>query len=131
MPPFEKAMKFWEDQNPNEIVVADSDTEIFSLAQARNNAVRRAKSEIIVLADADTFPPIGSVRAAVADPAGVIWPHSCWRLIPAEYAHEPISEFPKAPIVLEYPDGLGGVMVTTAKEYWRLGGNPPEFIGWG
>jgi hypothetical protein len=22
-------------------------------------------------------------------------------------------------------------MVTTRKEYWRLGGQPPEFVGWG
>jgi len=123
-------MKFWSDTGWP-IITADSDTEVFNLSQARNNAVRQANTDIVVIADADTLPPMDSVRAAVADPVGITWPHERWVLIPAEYASRPLADFPDAPVVLEYKDGLGGVIVCTADEYWRLGGMPEEFKGWG
>lgn len=123
-------MDFWR-QTGWPISTADSDTEIFSLSQARNNAVRQAQTDTIVISDADTIPPIDNVRAAVADPVGVTWPQTTWRLIPADWVDKPISEFPKAPVVLEHKDSPCGIIVTTTTEYWRLGGHPEQFVGWG
>lgn len=130
IPPFNRVMQFWADAG-FEVITADSDTEIFSLSQARNNAVNAAKTDIVVVADADTFPPMSGVLSAIADPVGVTWPHSTWRLIPAEWVDKPIEEFPNAPTVLEYANGLGSALVCTTDEYWRLGGQPEEFVGWG
>jgi hypothetical protein len=132
MKPYDRVREFWAKNFPTyPVITADSDTEIFSLSQARNNAVRQAETEVVIVADADTLAPVAGVKAAVKDPTGVIWPHMTWRLIPAEYAERPFKDFPTAPTVIEYKDGLGGVMVTTTKEYWRLGGQPEEFLGWG
>lgn len=124
--------RYWADNFPDwPVIEADSDTKIFSLSQARNNACRQVETDIVVFCDADTIPPTESVKIAVADPVGVTWPHAIWRLIPAEYAEKPFNTFPNAPALVEYPNGLGGVMVCTTEEYWRIGGQPPEFEGWG
>lgn len=130
MAPFQRVLEFWQ-QTGWPIITADSNTEVFSLSQARNNAVRRADTRTVVICDADTIPPMANVLTAVTDPVGFTWPHAKWRLIPAEYATRSIEEFATAPTVIEYEDGLGGVMICTTDEYWRLGGQPEEFIGWG
>jgi hypothetical protein len=130
MAPFRRVMDFWR-QTGWPIITADSATEIFSLSQARNNAVRQAETDTIIVCDADTIPPIDNVLSAVADPVGVTWPHTTWRLIPADWVDKPISEFPKAPAVLEHKNSPCGIIVTTRTEYWRLGGHPEEFVGWG
>ena len=130
MAPFRRVMEFWQ-QTGWPIITANSDTEIFSASQARNNAVRQAETETVVLCDADTIPPMDNVLTAVADPVGVTYLHDTWRLIPAGWADKPISEFPKAPVVKEFNSSFCGAIVTTTTEYWRLGGQPQEFVGWG
>ena len=131
MKPYERVRRFWAERFPDWPVIAeDSDTEIFSASRARNNAVRKAATEIVVVADADTIPEADNVVRAVADPAGVTYPFTTWRLIPAEYADRPLEEFPRIPALID-PHATGGVMVTTTDEYWRLGGQPEEFHGWG
>lgn len=134
--PYEKVRAFWDEFFPDiPVVTADSDSDIFSLSQARNNAVTLADTPIVCLCDADTVPPVDSVNTAVqmalTGPPAICWPHKVWRLIPPEYAERPFEEFPDAPTLVEHPEGLGGCMVTTTDEYWRLGGSPPEFYGWG
>lgn len=130
--PYTKIREYWERFFPDwPVITADAGGEVFNLAASRNRAVEQALTEIVIVADADTVPPTESVRTAVADPVGVCWPHKTWRLIPADYAHRPFEDFPTAPTVMEYPDGLGAVMICTVGEYWRLGGQPEEFIGWG
>src|SRR4051812_28589991 len=112
--PYEKVRAYWAENFPDwPVITADSDTDIFSLSQARNKAVRQAETDIVVLCDADTIPPTDSVKIAVDDPVGITWPHKVWRLIPAEYAEKPFEDFPAAPTLVEHPEGLGGVMVCT------------------
>jgi hypothetical protein len=130
--PYAKIREYWATFFPDwPLITADAGGEIFNLAASRNKAVSEAVTDIVVVADADTVPPTDSVTIAVADPVGVCWPHEVWRLIPGEYAERPFEDFPAAPTVQEYPGGLGAVMVTTVDEYWRLGGQPEEFEGWG
>jgi len=130
MAPFRRVMEFWQ-QTDWPIITADSDTEVFSAAQARNNAVRQAETEIVILCDADTLPPMDNVVTAVGDPVGVTYLHDTWRLIPVGWVDRPISEFAKAPVLKEFTNSFCGAIVTTATEYWRLGGQPEEFEGWG
>jgi hypothetical protein len=136
MKPFERAMAFWAKNFPGwPVVLADSDTEIFSLAQARNNAVAQAGTDIVVIADADTLPTPANIRTAVADPTGVCWPFDRYRIISTDHLDTPLRELVKVPYINTWDGdgiaGVGGCMVTTADEFWRLGGQPPEFIGWG
>jgi hypothetical protein len=132
--PFKRVMRFWEEIGWP-VITADSDTEIFSLAQARNNAVAKAATEVVVIADADTIPDIANVRAAVEHPDGVCWPFTRYRIISPEYLDTPFEQLATVPILNTWDGegiaGVGGCMVTTRAEYWRLGGTPPEFIGWG
>ncbi|MBV8292080.1 MAG: glycosyltransferase family 2 protein, partial [Mycobacterium sp.] len=54
--------RFWAETFPDwPVITEDSDTEIFSSSQARNNAVRKAATEIVVVADADTIPEADNV----------------------------------------------------------------------
>jgi hypothetical protein len=117
------------------VVTADSNTTIFSLAQARNNAVRKAKTEVVVIADADTLPMPLLVLKAVAEPDGVCWPFNRYRIISQDYLHTPLEQLATVPHINTWDGagiaGVGGCLVCTRREYWRLGGQPPEFIGWG
>jgi hypothetical protein len=134
MKPFRRVIDFYRTNFPDwPIILSDSNDpdDVFNLAQARNNAVAGARTDVIVINDADTIVSADTIRACVADPVGVTWPHSEWRLIPAEYADKPIETFPHATPLIRYSDGLGGVMVCRRDEYWRLGGQPEEFRGWG
>lgn len=131
--PYECVRRYWQENFPDwPVVAADGGEEIFNLGAARNNAVRQADADVVVLCDADTCPPVDSIRIAVEDPVGVTWPHKVWKLIPTEYADRPFTDFQDAPGLVEYEDGLGGCIVVTAEEYWRIGGMPEEFRdGWG
>jgi len=117
------------------VVTADSDTEIFSLAQARNNAVRKAKTDVVVIADADTLPLPLLVLKAVAEPVGVCWPFNRYRIIDQKYLGTPLEQLAAVPHINTWDGagiaGVGGCLICTRKEYWRLGGQPAEFIGWG
>lgn len=130
--PHDAVRRYWAENFPDwPVIESDSNTEVFNLSQARNNACRQAETDVVVFCDADTIPPTESVKIAVDNPVGITWPHKIWRLIPAEYADKPFNEFPKARTLVEYAGGLGGVMVCTADEYWKIGGQPEEFEGWG
>jgi hypothetical protein len=131
---YERVREFWWLVNWP-VIVADSDTEIFSLAQARNNAVAQADTEVVVISDADTIPDVRNIIKAVCEPVGVCWPFTNYRILPAEYVETPFDELAGVPHINAWdgdgPNGVGGCLVCTADEYWRLGGQPPEFIGWG
>jgi len=117
------------------VITADSDGDIFSLSQARNNAVAQAKTDVVVICDADTVPDIANVKAAVADPVGVCWPFTRYRILAPEYVEVPFRRRAALPTLYEWGGdgaaGVGGCLVTTTAEYWRLGGQDPAFIGWG
>jgi len=138
IPLFDRVMTFWK-RVGWPIVTADSDTEIFSLAQARNNAVAKANTEVVVINDADTIPELANIRLAIADaladPRGVCWPFTHYRILPPEYLHTPFDRLADVPIINTWDGegiaGVGGCIVAAQSEYWRLGGQPPEFIGWG
>src|SRR6516164_736816 len=93
---YRRVREFWRLVNWP-IVTADSDTEVFSLSQARNNGVRQADTPIVVISDADTIPPPANVTAAVADPTGVCWPFTRYRVLAAEYIDVPFDELNAMP----------------------------------
>jgi hypothetical protein len=131
---FDRVQRFWE-MFGWPVIAADSDTEIFSLAQARNNAVRMARTPVVVIADADTLVDPLNIMRAVADPVGIWWPFTKYRVLSPDYLNTPPDQLASCPYENTWDGagelGVGGCMVCTRKEYWRLGGQPPEFIGWG
>jgi hypothetical protein len=136
MPAYTRVRAFWAEHFPNwPVITADSDTAIFSLSRARNAAVAQATTPVVVVADADTLPTPGNITKAVADPVGVCWPFTHYRVLAPEYVNTALDELAAVPCLNAWGGdgvaGVGGCLVTTTKEYWRLGGQPPEFIGWG
>jgi SAM-dependent methyltransferase len=132
--PYERVRDFWG-LFGWPVVTADSDTKIFSLSQARNAAVDKATTDVVIVSDADTLIDPLNVLRAVADPIGVWWPFDKYRVLSPDYLDTPLAELVNVPHVNTWDGagiaGVGGCIVTTTKEYWRLGGQPPEFIGWG
>jgi SAM-dependent methyltransferase len=131
---FDRVQRFWK-MFGWPVVTADSDTEIFSLAQARNNAVSKAKTDVVVVSDADTLCDPLNILRAVADPVGVWWPFTKYRILLPQYLDYPLAELASVPYVNTWDGdgvaGVGGCIVASTKEWWRLGGQPSEFIGWG
>jgi glycosyltransferase involved in cell wall biosynthesis len=134
MDAYHRVLEFWW-KTGWPVIPADSDTEIFSLSQARNNAVAQAKTDVVVICDADTIPDMTNIRAAVADPVGVCWPFTKYRVLAPEYLDVPFKKLADVPYLYEWggdgANGVGGCLVATTREYWRLGGQDPAFIGWG
>jgi SAM-dependent methyltransferase len=134
MKAFKRVREFWA-MFGWPVITADSDTEIFSLAQARNNAVRQAETEMVVVADADTLIDPLNVLRAVAHGGGVFWPFTNYRILDPKYLDRPLEELASLPFINTWDGkgvaGVGGCIVCSRKEFARLGGQPPEFHGWG
>jgi hypothetical protein len=124
----DRVVDFWHHHGFT-IVAGDSRPDApFNLAQARNNAVRRADADVVIVSDADTVPDIGSVLAAIEKP-GVTWPFTAYRHIPAEYADK--ADLMSARVDQEYNGSVGGIFVTSRDTYWNLGGMDEGFTRWG
>jgi hypothetical protein len=120
-----RVLQFWQ-HHGFPVVEADSDPkQPFSLAEARNNAVRKVTTPKVIVADADTVPDIGAVYAALANEDGVTWPFHQYRHIPNEYATNP--DLMTAPVDRIYRNSVGGCFVTTVDTYWALGGMDERF----
>lgn len=114
------------------VVEADSlPTQPFNLCEARNNAVRRIRTPVIIVADADTIPDYGALHQALNDlrPGEVIWPYQTFRHIPPEWANR--SDLLAAPVDRIYHHSVGGVFLCHRDTYWQLGGMDERFQGWG
>lgn len=125
MAAYARVTAFWK-HHGLPIVEADSTPALaFSLAEARNRAVRQAETEYVIVADADTIPDIGAVTRALTMPDGVTWPFTHYRHIPAEWVDHP--DLMTAPVDQAYRNSVGGLLVCRRETYWRLGGMDDRF----
>lgn len=122
IPAYERVRSFW-DYHGVKVVEADSDpSQPFSLAEARNNAVSKATTTHVIVADADAIPDIGNVLRSVGR-SGVTWPYTVFRHIDSEWATR--SDLFGAPIWKQYTHSVGGIFVTSQETYWDIGGMDP------
>lgn len=128
-----RCVTFWTDAGFR-VVEGDSDpAKPFHLPAARNDAVRRSGSEIVVIADADTLPEdIGQVHRAIdtlADPDGTeikfCYPHTVYRYIPPEWVDR--DDLRLAPILAENYHSPGGILVCSQEAFWAVGGYDERF----
>ena len=119
------------------ILPIDSDDEIFNLARCRNLGIDLIDDpdEVVVISDADTFPEVEPVRAAIAEAAtsGLVHlPYTDYHWLGARGTDELLTG--------TAPDGCGfelvlgacsGVYVTTPRTWWAHGGQDERFRGWG
>jgi hypothetical protein len=124
MEPYYRVLSFWQHHGFDPIIADSDPAQPFSLSQARNNAVRKSKADIIIVADADTIPDIGAVVASYDNP-GVTWPFTTYRHIDPAWVHR--HDLFTAPVVREYKGSVGGLLVCPRKVYWELGGMDEKF----
>lgn len=118
--------KFWQHFGFH-VIEADSDPwQPFSIAVARNNAVRRATTDTVIVADADSLPDIASVLAAVEDSrGGVTYPYETFKHIDGGWSDK--ADLLAAPVDQTYNRSVGGMFITRRETYWRVGGMDEMF----
>jgi GT2 family glycosyltransferase len=132
VPAHDKAVKYWQ-ANGFDVINADSDpAKPFLCNQARNNAVRRATSDIVVIADGDTVPEDieqvnDAIRMVAAGEADVVWPFHVYRHVPGDAVKA--RDVRRARVVREYTHGSpGGMIVANRHAYWGIGGYDERFV---
>lgn len=130
-----RCVDFWH-RHGFPVIEADSDPDLPFLAnQARNNAVREAGSDVVILADADTIPGrIEQIHCAVeqAVQGVVVWPHTVQNYADSRWVSMPLS----AAIAKRVEAGgfSGSLIVIHRETFWSIGGFDERFTpgmgGW-
>lgn len=117
----------------------DGEQEAFSLAAARNVAVRQAEMEgadVVVICDSDTLIEESALLdgiVAARELERVILPFNLFRALGQRESIMVMNG--RNPITM--PDigsltwSVGGAFVTTPEAWWALGGQDERFTGWG
>lgn len=135
----DRCIQFWTDHG-FPVIEADSDPDqLFRCNQARNNAVRHAEADVVIIADADIIPGrVEQVWAAVhyaADTGLLVWPHTVERHVPCELAAAPLEVLKTTEFKEWYPMQRGcSLIVISCDAYWGIGGFDEQFtpgvFGW-
>lgn len=129
MPAF-KRVKEWYTNNGFNVITADSRKHsVFNVAASRNLAASKAKSDVIVVADADTIPDLAALLDAVEKPDGVVYPFDRYRYLPPEAVNDP--DLHDVKFEQEYRSSVGGLLVCRRETWDLLGGQDEGFRRWG
>lgn len=130
-------MKYWADHGFT-VINGDSDpSKPFLCGQARNNAARQAKTDIVIIADGDTVPgDIDQIYAAIdlvnLDSRCAVWPFTVYKHVPA--ASMELRDLRQSPVDQEYRHGSpGGMVVINRETFWSICGFDERFVpgAWG
>lgn len=119
-----------------ELMVVDSGHKIFDRSATRNEAVRQASGDVVVLCDADTVPQPGVIEDAIvgADQDGRLHlPYTVFRGLTRTGTRQVLEKGadPHAIKPLETATwSIGGVWVTRKDSWWNAGGMDERFKGW-
>lgn len=129
---FDRCIDYWHNQHQFRVIAHDSNIEQSWLCgQARNNAVHRADTDIIIVADADTLPAdiqqidkaITLVATAQAD---IVWPFTIYRQLTADAVND--NNLDNSTVTREYTHGSpGGIIVANRRAFWSIGGYDEQF----
>jgi hypothetical protein len=129
-PAFEVVRRWWEDLGVT-VITADSDSSRpFNVSQARNNAVRKAGTHAVVVADADTIPDRDALGLVLQrlERGQVVYPFDRYRYIED---HDPSVEVQGLTASKEWGNSVGGLVVAMRETYWDIGGFDERFDRWG
>lgn len=132
VPAFARVRRFWEEAGFT-IITADSDPALpFNLSQARNNAVRQAGTDVVIVADADTIPDLKIIDRAIRATKHnhVIYPFDEYIYL-GERPDVATVDVETAETERIYTASVGGIMVLRRALYWDLGGHDEGFHRWG
>jgi hypothetical protein len=126
--------QWWHDHGFT-VHTVDAGYEPFNLAACRNEAMRRASSHVVILADADTLPEVGPLMHAMAlasDELGTVLPYTEYRSLRALGSRQAYAGAPLADCAhMVVPDACSGIYVTTRAAWARHHGQDELFRGWG
>jgi hypothetical protein len=138
LPAFERCTKYWREHG-FPVVTADSDPDKpFLCNQARNLAVAKADTDIVIMADGDTIPQfIDTIQVALdyveRSPDYIVWPFTRYRYLDEfsvdeeDLEHIVGSPQPQWGGLNEWEDMSGGILVFNTKAFWDLGGYDENF----
>lgn len=130
---YERCRKWWEDRRFDVVTGDSSRTAPFVCNEARNNAVRQADTDIVVVTDADTLPenlhqPVKAISMVEKGEADIVYPFTVYRYIPATWVDKPTSELHQAPFLGETFNSPGGMIVANREAFWSINGFDERFI---
>lgn len=137
-------LSFYASEMPGwQVLTRDSNPEkMFSRAQAINNGVRIADSQIVVVNDADCLCPVDQVKEAVAwarGAPGLVYAYTRYRRL-SRQTSESLSREPWRPQAAWFGDGIEwqlenapsqSVIAIRRDDFLAIGGYDERFQGWG
>ena len=139
---FERVCDFWWNEAGFPIITAPSSSGPFNRSEARNMAVAKVKTPVVIVADADVIPELPVVQEALRTLEGeVVWLYDEYRIISAHWAYDPaLVHIRRAPrhtcfcgqMLPNCCGAVSGLFACRTETYWRLGGHDERFGGkWG
>lgn len=121
-----RVREFWRHHGFTVVEADSARAKPFSRSRARNNAVRKATTDVVIVADADTIPEPAVICEAVAlaEKDCVIYPFTEYVCVPASAVKADLTMVEPERIWLDSP---GGIVVTNTTTYWKLGGSDERF----
>lgn len=134
----------WETLFDAEVIECDSGDEVFSRGRSRNQGVKDASTELLVIADADTVPNPVSLEMAVWRASHDVQPwvipygekryYNLTRDASDALLEEKFSNMLWEPTDSEYDHKItswAGLLVMTREAFDDAGGYDERFVGWG
>lgn len=135
VPLLHAVMNWYKENLGADPYLIDTDQQPFNRAAARNECVRKAPDEIIILNDADTIPEYEPLMAAIENVqmSGLAQlPYTKCKLLNESGTHDYLNGAKIWKCAGPYMTGsVGGTMVTTKDIWSQHGGQDERFIGWG
>lgn len=135
---FERVSEWYRSNLPGaEVRAVDSTDAVFNLSECRNVGIRGMAddAEPVIISDADTFPEVEPLLAALAAAAtsGLVHlPYDEYHWLGATGTRQLADGVAPADCDFELVRGAcSGVYVTTPSTWWRHGGQDERFRGWG
>lgn len=132
--------KYYEKMFPEvELCIGVSNEKPFSKAKAINEAVKKSKGEILVIADADLFFDPSLLKEAIQNLENRAWviPFRTVLNISPESTKELLNLEPQWPIPINLETRArpyaanGGINIVPRQHFEKVGGFDERFVGWG
>lgn len=131
-------LKEWPDQ---EVLYGDSGDEIFSRSASRNLLAEKAKGDIFVFVDADSYVPCFQLRYALERVTDWCFPYDLYYSLTAPGSlkfmttgeadqNDCVYIFPDPVHPFDRPPSVGGCVVVSREGFDAVGGYDERFIGW-
>lgn len=137
--PFNYVLNWYKNNFPDaEIILTDTDGEVWEPSKARNLGVKKAQElgcDVIIVGDADSIAQVDAINEAIEQCQKDNMIHNPYYL----YKHLnylSTQDYYSGTSVLEcfgytYNDSVGGIWICKPESWWEIGGMDEKFLQWG